>query len=194
MIWNKHAKPLSWSAISSFKYDHEQWYKKYVLGEKQKVSPQMTFGNTVGESLATDNPMVKKIVRYKHMEYKLLVPFNDIELVGFIDSYDNEKKLLREYKTSSSTKKWNQASVDDHGQLTMYALMLFIQDKVVPETLTIHLDYIPVEETFEGEMIISRPHTINTYKTQRTTKDILEFGASIKQVVKEMEEYAINHE
>ena len=193
MIWNKHAKPLSWSAISSFKYDPEQWYKKYVLGEKQKTSPQMLFGNTVGESFATKKPMVKDIVRYKRMEYELKVKFDDIELIGYIDSYDPKKKLLREYKTSSSTKKWNQTSVNAHGQLTMYALMLFIQDKVKPEDLTIYLDYIPVEETFEGGMIISNPQKIYTFPTKRTTRDILAFGAYIRQVVQEMEEYAATH-
>lgn len=189
------SRDLSWSQISSFNYNKDQWYKRYFLGEETKKSIQMEFGTLLGESFANGTPLVKDIIMYPEMEYKLRAKVGNIWLVGYADSYDPVNKRLREYKTSSSTKKWNQTVVDDPsidkagGQLTMYALILMLQDKVKPEELTIHLDYIPVEETFEGEMIITPPVTINTFETKRTTKDCLMFGSEILKIRKEMEKY-----
>jgi len=193
MQWDKNKKPLSWSALSSFRYDPEQWYKKYVLNQKQKATPKMEFGNTVGESLATEAPLVGGVVTYPVMEYELKVPFGDIYLLGYIDSYNTEKKLMREYKTSCNPKKWNQKSVDSHGQLTMYAFMLYLQHGIKPEDLTIHLDYIPVEENFDGTMSVCKPHKVYTYETKRTLRECLLFGTEINKTVKEMESYAQNH-
>ena len=194
MRWDKNKKPLSWSALSLFWYDREEWYKKYVLNKKQKTATiQMTFGNTVGDSLATVTPLVGGVVTYPAMEYVLKAPFCDIYLTGKIDSYDTEKKLMREYKTSCNPKKWNQKSVDSHGQLTMYAFILYLQYGIKPEDLTIHLDYIPVEENFDGTMSVCKPHKVYTYETKRTLRECLLFGAEINKTVKDMESYAQNH-
>ena len=191
-IWEN--REMSWSQISSFNYNPQKWYDRYISQEEVDKTPQMEFGTLIGESFANGTPLVKDIVMYPEMEYKLRAKVGSIWLVGYADSYDPINKKLREYKTSSSTKKWNQEVVDDPsidkvgGQLTMYALLLMLQDKVKPEDLTIHLDYIPVEETFEGEMILTPPVTINTFETKRTTKQVLMFGAEILKIRKEMEE------
>jgi hypothetical protein len=194
MIWNKNAKPLSWSAISSFKYDPEQWYKKYVLGKKPKTSVQMEFGSKIGKSLETDKKFMPEVPRYKIMEYELRAPFYDFELVVYCDSYDPNKKALLEYKTSSNPNKWTQDSVNKHMQLDMYALMLFIKEKVRPEELKINLIYIPVEDTFDEGMKVITSGEIKNFATKRTMKDILAMGAYITKTVQEMEEYAINYE
>ena len=190
-------RPLSWSAISSFRYNHEQWYQKYVLKKEQPKSKAMEFGSKVGDSFATSDKLAP-VVTYKVMEYKVEANLLNkdtkevIKMVGFIDSYDPEKKLLREYKTSANDKKWTQKTVDDHlvggGQLTMYCLMLYLSEGVKPEEITIHLDYIPVQETgfFELEVLKDK---VKSFQTKRTLRQVLEFGAYIHKTLREMEEY-----
>ena len=48
-----HSRPLSWSAISSWEYSHEQWYRKYVLNRPDDETEEMIFGKVIGERLAT---------------------------------------------------------------------------------------------------------------------------------------------
>lgn len=195
--WHINKRGFSWSQLISFEDYIDQWFTKYVLEESIKLTrlekDRMSFGNLVGASFATENPMVPGIVIYPEMEYELRVPYNDITLVGYIDSYDPDKKLLREYKTSSNPNKWNQKSVDEHGQLTMYAFMLKLKENVSPEDLTIHLDYIPVEETFDG-MALTKPVTFHTFETKRTMNDIVQFGVRINKALKQMEEYVKNYD
>lgn len=185
-------RPVSWSCLSSWEWNKNEWYEKYVLNVVQAPTPAMIFGNVVGESFCTDEPMVPDIVTYSHMEYELRPKLGDINLVGFVDSYCPKDKLLREYKTSKNANRWSQKSVDEHGQLTMYALLLYLQDKVKPEELTIHLDHIPTVEGGDFQIEIADPVTINTFETKRTLTDILKFGDYITKTHKEMLEYTPN--
>jgi len=182
-------RPVSWSCLSSWEWNKESWYKSYVLGERDPATPAMLFGNTVGETLGTKDSMVPGIIAYPEMEYKLEAKLGKIKLIGYADSYHPEKKMLREYKTSQNAKRWNQDSVDKHGQLTMYALLLFLMDKVKPEDLKIHLDHIPTQENGDFSVSLVDPITINTFETKRTMKDILEFATYIKDTHKQMCEY-----
>lgn len=180
-------RPLSWSQLSSFKYRPSQWYKKYVLGEEEPPSKEMLFGKLVGESFCSDTPMAP-VVRYSHMEYKFEATLDGITMIGYADSYDPEKKLLREYKTSRKKGYWNHKKVNEHHQLTMYCLMLYLSEKIKPEDVTIHLDYIPVHIEC-GEMAIVDPVEIHTFKTKRTMTDILKFANEIRTIRAEMLEY-----
>lgn len=177
-------RPMSWSAISSFNFSKEQWYKKYVLKEEQPTSIEMEAGKKIGESFCTPNPMAPVIV-YPEMEYKLEAKIDDILLVGYADSWHPEKKLLREYKTSRKKGYWNQQSVNLHGQLTMYAMMLFLSEKIRPEDITIHLDHIPVH-IIDGKVEVVQPVIINTFETKRTMVDILKFMNYIKETRQNM--------
>ena len=191
MTWDKHKKPLSWSAISSFKYDTEQWYQSYVLGIKG-TSKQMEFGKEAGSKLEKDPTFLPSIPRQSVMEYKFHVTFGDIELVGFADSFG--ECALREFKTGVSP--WTQEKVDKHHQITMYLLMNYIQNKQLPEAVTCTLHWMPTEEKGDGTIGFKEPieEKIQHFTTKRTTKDILEFAGSIPAIIKEMESYAQAHD
>lgn len=185
-------RPLSYSQLSSFEYDSEQWYSNYVLGIREPANPAMLFGNTVGDTLGTPTSMVPDLIYPGIKEYELKANLGPIHIIGFCDAYCPETKVLTENKTSATKDRWTQKKVDEHGQLTMYCLMLFLRDKVKPEDVTINLNFIPVR-TVGFDFELPKPPTFQTFATRRTTRDILEYAVYIQHTVKLMEEYIINH-
>ena len=186
MKWNKHQRPISWSQIAQFTFSKDAWYKRYVLGIKEPMSKQVEYGSEIGKKIETDPSFLPHIPRRENMEYKMHVNFDDVELIGYADSYGNNQ--LEEYKTSSSETKWTQKSADEAGQITMYALMLYIQHGTLPETLSIGLHYIPVREN--GAFTMEMYGEVKHFNTKRSTDDILKFGVYLKKIINEMEEFS----
>lgn len=186
-------RPLSWSAISSFEYDPEQWYKKYVLRQEEEKSKEMEFGSLIGKKLETDPTYLPDVIRHSKMEHAFNVVFNKIPLVGYADSFcDKTFRKLAEFKTGK--KEWTQKRADEHGQIDMYLLMNFITNKVKPEDVEVTLVWLPTQDN--GDFSISFIPNMKPipFKTKRTTKQVLEFGARIKRTYLAMEKYAENHE
>lgn len=184
-------RPLSWSSISSFEYDREKWFKKYVLGEKPPTSKEMEFGSHVGKQLETNPEFLPEVIRLPHMEYELRAVCGGIPMVGYMDSFCEKTKHMIEYKTGKQ--KWDKKRVDNHGQIDMYLFLLYLIKGIKPEEVSVTLYWLPTKDN--GDFTISftddfKPHT---FKTKRTTKDILMFGAKIQKVWKEMEEYVNNY-
>ena len=193
-------RPLSWSSISSFEYDPEQWYKKYILDEKEPDSKEMIFGKHFANAIENAHPKQKKsVINVSVLGQQVAVPvldtveqefkvtFGDIPLIGFADSFcSKSKKKLYEFKTGK--KAWDQARVDEHGQITMYCLMNYITNKIAPEDMELTLVWFPTQEN--GDFSISftdaKPQS---FSTKRTTKQMLEFGSRINQAVNQMIEY-----
>lgn len=192
-------KPMSWSYYSSFLYNKERWFKKYYLGQEQASSDAMDFGKEVGEKLASDETFMPEVKRYKHFEQLLEAKIGKMKLIGYMDTSDLENKKLREFKTGNNKNPWTQKRVDEHGQLTMYALMIMLSHNIKPEELEIHLDWLPtLESDFSSveDFLTSKPKVrfdkkskLHSFKTKRTTKDCLMFGAELTRTWKAMEEY-----
>ena len=185
------ARPFSWSQMSSWAYDRDQWFRKYILGIEEPPNTAMLFGNVVGKSFEIGEPMVPKIPLQEKMEYKIQLEMNGIPLIGYIDSWGPKTKILEEYKTSQNETKWHQQSVDEHGQLTFYGLLLLLQDNVAPESINMRLHYIPVRENGSFELELVNPDVFHSYSTARTTVQCLEFGDLIVKTRHEMEGYAM---
>ena len=195
MKLNWKIKPLSWSAISSFKYSKQDWYEKYVLGIKPATTAEMEFGKMIGKKLETDPTYLPMIPRCGKMEHEFTAEWKGIRLIGFADSFGHISfNELDEYKTG--VKKWDKKRVDEHGQLTMYCLMNYIKNKVKPEDVKIRLTWMPTQRTPEGkiEFVPDIEKKIITIKTKRTMAQILKFGAEIERVYKEMEAYVASRE
>ena len=191
--WGRRS--YSWSQHSSFAYDPDQWFHSYILNERGDGSAAMKFGNTVGISINTDTPLAN-VPRQVHMEFEVRAKIGNIDLVGFFDSYScGGKKCcppgeyrLEEYKTSANPTRWTQKSVDEHGQLAFYAMLLYLKHKVKPEDIKMNLHWIPVAEDSFFEMYVSGKHV--TFPTKRTMKDIFKLMVEIKVRRKEMLAYA----
>lgn len=211
--WKK--RPLSWSAISSFEYDPEQWYQKYIVhgpcirGDEKTgfcfiakmysfvcpviaKSKEMDFGSLIGKKLETNPKFLPIVPRHNKMEHEFKCKFGKLELVGYSDSFCLiTLKKLAEYKTGK--KAWDQKRVDEHGQLTMYLLMHYLITKIKPEDMEeIMLVWMPTQDNGDFSISFIEPieKNIKIFYTKRTMMDILQFGKRINSVVKQMEEYA----
>lgn len=190
-----HERPLSWSAISSFEYSPEQWYDNYVLSKKNPESEEMKFGKAFANSIEDGTCANKELLDLlqKKKEHKFNVVFSGIPLIGFADAFcDKTFKILDEVKTGK--KAWDQKRANEHGQLTMYALMNFITNKIRPEDTTFTLYWCPTQANGDFSISFVKPIKTHVFKTKRMMNDILQFGLRIKRVVKEMEEYCKKRE
>lgn len=183
-------RPLSWSALSSFEWSPEQWYRTYVLGEKPS-SKEMDFGSVVDKKIQKDPTFLPTLPRYTHMQYPLKVVFNKIPLIGFPDGVCFDNGLLADYKTGK--KAWDQKRADETGQLTMYLFMIYAAKKLRPEQFKCFIHWLPTKEN--GDFTISFTDDMEpvTIETKRTMQDVLAFGARINATVKAMNEYLKEH-
>jgi hypothetical protein len=187
-------RPLSWSALSSFDYDPEQWFKRYILGEKQRENSRMIFGKVIAHSIEMGRPLVPftiingEPIKGKNVEHPFKVMFSGVPLIGFADTFDHVSfKKLGEFKTSE--KGWDQTRVDQHGQITMYLLMNYITNKVNPEDVECFLEYAQTYEDSNFKIKFVKPVKIYHFKTKRTMADILRFGKYINDTIDAMQKY-----
>lgn len=187
------ARPYSWSCHSAFRdYDRELWFKRYILGEKTPQTKELDFGKIVGSRLELDPTYIPEVPREKVMEYELTAKMGKVQLIGYADSYGEDTKTLREYKTGKA--EWNQERVDEHGQITLYMLMLMLRDGITPEEITCTLHWLPTENKGDFSLGFRKPFKVHHFTTKRTTKQVLMFGAEIIRLRKEMLKYIQEHE
>jgi hypothetical protein len=180
-----YARPLSWSQISTFKYNPRQWYARYVEGEETEPSIEMLFGKEVGDRIAADPTYLPEVPRLSIFEHELKFDFNGIPMIGYMDSYEPHTKM-KEYKTGR--KKWDQQRVNQHGQIDLYLLGTWQLQKVRPEDIDCELHWLPTHIK-DGQVAFVDPFKVHTFKANRTMADILRFGQEIMNIRKEMEEY-----
>ena len=184
-------RPLSWSQISSFEWNPEEWYRKYILGEKQTETGPLIFGKKIGERLATDPSFLPEVPRYKHMEKKLTGKIGDIELIGFLDSFCPDTLSILEYKTSSNKQRWNQKKAEIHHKLTFYGLLCWLNYGKLPEKY--HLCYLPCKETGSFDIELTG-EPVQVFEVKKTAVHVLKFGNHIKDVRQQMIKYVKEHE
>ena len=197
--------PISWSSYSSFKYDKERWYKVYHKGEKQH-SAELTFGSKVADSMLTVKPLapftrlnVKKDGTMDEQEFDTW--FGKIHLIGSCDTCTAIKKYrlgkpfpAGEYKTG--VKPWDQNRVDDHGQLTFYTALLWLQFGIRPEDIEWFLEWAPTHKRESGDfkhVITFAGKKIEHFDTKRTMTQVMDLLVDIKKTHREMLEYVKNH-
>lgn len=179
-------RPLSWSSISSFRYDKETWYAKYIEGKQQRSTGPIVFGKNVGERLATEKDFLPEVPRLKEYEHELNVTIGKIPCIGFLDNFDLDAKSFSEFKTG---KKWTQDKANKHGQIDMYAAMIYLKYNIKPEDLKISLIWLPTEEQqdFRTDFIKGMKPVI--FEIRKTMRDILSFMAEVQVIHKEMLDY-----
>ncbi len=193
-----NSRPLSWSSLSSWEWNKEEWAKKYLEGIETPPNAEMVFGSKVGKRLETDPTYLPMIPRHCKMEHEFKVNIGGVDLIGYADSFCTvtNKKLL-EYKTSRPG--WDKKKVDNHHQLTLYVLFNYITNKIKPEDVEIKLVWMPTQRkesgNFEVDISFVEPieKNIVIFETKRTMIDILKFAAHVKKTFKEMQKFALAH-
>jgi hypothetical protein len=121
--WEKRA--YSWSQHSQFSmYSKEEWYKRYILGERMPTTKEIDFGSAVDKRIQNDPTYIPQIPRGTSLQYTINVNLGDIPLVGLFDIFDENILFLGEIKTGKA--EWNQKRADEHGQITLYCLLLYL--------------------------------------------------------------------
>lgn len=183
-------RKISWSQISSFEYDPEQWYESYVLG-KRSTSKEMTFGSEVDRRLQDDPEFLPHVPRYPLMQHRMEAKFAQLVLVGVPDGLDLDNYLLADYKTGKVA--WTQKRADETGQLKMYLLLILLTEKIRPENFECMIHWLPTRETGDFAIELIDEKDCKTFHTAFTMRDILDFGMRIKKTVKAMKLYAKSH-
>ena len=172
---------LSWSQVSLYEYSPEQYRRDYILGEERTITPAMEYGKKLATILEKGDDekdilitgLFHLLPKYKVAEKELTAEMSGIKLLGKLDSYDPKTHNFYEYKTG---KKWTQRRVDNHGQLTFYSMLIYLNYKILPKMKLIWVE----TENKEGE--IQATGKIKEFETERTLPDILKFMAKIKKV------------
>lgn len=146
----------------------------------------MEFGKVCGERLASDPTYLPEVPRLPIFEHELKFDFNGVPMIGYIDALCLETNQLLEYK--SGRKKWDKKRVDEHGQIDLYLLGLYVTKNIKPEDITSRLVWLPTHIK-DGQVAFVEPFAPVVFNANRTMADILRFGNYIKEVRKEMEEY-----
>jgi len=194
-IWR--GRDYSWSQHSSFKWDPRQWFDKYVLGLEEEPTPELIFGKAFADALEAGKPMAPMTL-LSVVEQPFKVPFDGFTLIGYADTFCGEtKRKIGEFKTG--VKPWDQARVDGHGQLTLYAFMNYLANGVRPEDVEMYLEWVPTKKVprdngdFSGHdyhiaFRDEEPLPIR-FDTTRSMTDALMLGGEIQATRKMMEQY-----
>ncbi len=184
-------RPLSWSAISSFEYDPEQWYNSYILGIRQE-SKQLAFGSWVDNKLQTDPTFLSQVERFPVAQYAMRASLKGVvPLIGYADGWDPTPGKYRLNDDKTGVKAWTQKRANDTGQLTCYAFLIFLTTGIKPEEIDFSITWLPTEE--KGDFSIGfkdNPVVPKIFHTKRNMVQVLEFGKRVKDTLKDMEEYA----
>jgi hypothetical protein len=187
-----HERDFSWSQISSFTYSKEQWYKSYILGEKQ-VSEELTFGSMIDKKIQDNPSFIPNLPRYPLMQHKMKINLDGINLVGIPDGIDlqSQRKLLADYKTGRVA--WTQKKAQETGQLKFYLLLIYITHKIRPEEFDCFIHWLPTKleegSDFSRNISLISENEFQTFHVTHTLIDILNFANYIKDIYKEMENY-----
>lgn len=185
-------RPLSYSQLSAWEWDKEEWYQTYIKNKPRGKSAAMETGNIIGDSIGTDTSLVPDLQPPGIKEYPLRARLGDIYMVGYCDHWCADSLELNENKTAVNPKKWTQSSVDKHGQLTMYALLLFLKHDILPEDVKMYLNYIRVIEGQDMRYYLPNPVEYTRFPTKRTGEQVAEYALYIENTVASMNEYIIH--
>ena len=181
-----YKRPLSHSQISAFEYSPAKWYDSYVLGVKEPPNHEMLAGSRIGDLIGTPDSPIPDLTPPGVKEFEMRAEFEGMRLIGFADHYCTDTLVLHENKTSPNKSRWSKKKVDEHKQLTMYALLLNLKYDVEPEDIDMYINFIPL--TIIG---LDYQPLLNwrQFKTKRTKQDLEDYKKHIVRIVELMNEY-----
>lgn len=159
-------KTLSYSAISLWEKNKDQYRRRYYEKEPFIDTPEIIFGREVAKKFERgqmgDDPVLSRVLRYEKPEKEIKLLVGDIPFVGYIDSFDPGELRFLEYKTGRSTvgskPRWDALSVAKHKQLDIYSLL--IKEKYGEVTNLCHLIWI--ETRWKKETTEFNGHTLES--------------------------------
>jgi len=173
---------LSWSQINLWEKDPNLYYQVYCEGLDQFRTKYLELGKKLATALENGksddgDPMLELMIvllpSYPSKEFDIKESFEGIPLVGKLDGFNEKKLVIGEYK---SGKKWTQKMADNTGQLTMYALLVWLKYKKLPKDILLH--WARTDEDMEGNLFLTGE--TKTFQTKRSLGEIILFSKRIK--------------
>lgn len=173
---------LSWSQLQLFEKDPNMYYQVYIEGLDQFRTKYLELGKRMATGLENGfdeehDPLFEMMIvfmtGYKNREFEINAEFEGIPLKGKLDGFNENKLEIGEYKTG---KKWTQSMVDQSGQLTFYALLVWLKYGKLPNKIQLH--WARTDEDMEGKLHLTGE--IKTFNTTRSLKDLILFSKRIK--------------
>lgn len=177
---------LSWSQLTLFESSPDAYARAYIEGKPIFENAGIRLGSKISEALETteetgdilNDYIVAMLPKLEIMEAELnatiTIEGEAIPLYGRADTASGDLSRFKEYKTGISP--WTQKKVDEHGQITMYCLLIREMTGATPKD--IELIYASTRRRADGEM--EPTGDIRIFKTERTTADILKMKVRIK--------------
>ena len=173
---------LSWSQLQIWEKDPNLYYQIYIEGLDQFRTKYLELGKRLATALENGfdeegDPMFEMMCvfmpGYPKREFKIDAVLEGIPIKGVLDGFNEKTLTIGEYK---SGKRWTQSMVDKSGQLTMYALLVWLKYGVLPKDIRLH--WARTDEDMEGNLKLTGD--IRTFKTNRTMRDIIVFSKRIR--------------
>lgn len=118
---------LSYSAISLWHTNKNQFRDRYYLNKKPIDTKYTLYGKFIHESFDKD-PANAHIPRYEPREHEIRLEIGGVPIRGFIDSFNPDTLAFYEYKTGLIGKdgesRWTMQKVMEHKQLPFYSLLI----------------------------------------------------------------------
>lgn len=129
---------LSWSSINCWMTNPERFRKEYFENSQKLDTKYLRFGKGIAELIekGKHKELLPDLVIYEKPEFEMRVEVMGVPLLGFLDGYNPSENIFGEYKTGKHP--WDQARVQKHDQLTLYATMLKEITGKMPEYCDLH--------------------------------------------------------
>lgn len=186
---------LSYSQVSLWMSDKNR-YKEIYFNNNDYLrfsNPGLDYGKKVATALEneketgdllTDTAM-ELLPKYdiQDQEIRTILKTKDgyINLIGRPDSLDSKTKNFYEFKTGKF--KWTQKKAENSLQLKFYAMMIFIEYKVLPNKTSL----IWIETFADTDGQIKPTGRVETFQVHITMSDIINTMATVSRVAKEIE-------
>lgn len=172
----------------------ERFRREYFESGHKLDTKFLRFGKGIAKMIeeGTHKELLPDLEVYECPEYEMRVEICGVPMLAYIDSYDPKNNVFREYKTGKHP--WNQAKVQKHDQLTLYATMLKHITGKMPEYCD--LDWIETKEGKTevedfwrtGEDVINVTGRIVTFRREFDEREIERMEEIIKKAAEEISE------
>lgn len=145
----------------------EKWKAMYLYGEKFRSNRGMVFGKQMATALEDDTEtgdvlldlVMTKIPKFEIMDKEFMAELKTgkklsngkLEVIQILCKPDTMKASMsafKEYKTAQ--KRWTKKQVDEFGQLTFYAMGMFLKTGKIPGD--IELVEVPTKSGIDGKI------------------------------------------
>ena len=181
-------RTLSWSQIHLVLNNPRQYYKKYILGEKQFETKETIAGKDLHEKIENDEDLGldTELEKVDKKEDWIECPFDhengEVKLVGQVDGITASENRITFAERKSGKNPWFQEKVDTFGQLKIYAYILKKKTGILPESAV--LEWIQTEEV-DGQIVPTGK--VFTFTKIFTEKDISDAHDLIREAIRKIE-------